>query len=103
MIELNFEDCKPLSNQVLIKPDLEKEKIGMIYIPEDVKERMVYYGEVIKVGLGKITKRGILVPCEVKKGDRIIYSKYAGVEVYFKNDSNKYKVIREDLIWGTIE
>ena len=88
---------KPLSNRVVIKPDEDQSQVspGGIYIPDTAKEKP-QEGEVIAVGPGKLDENGKRVPMEVKVGDKVVYSKYAGTE--YKQGTIEYLVVREDDI-----
>lgn len=92
-------NLKPLADRVIIKavPTEEKTKSGII-MPDTAKEKP-QEGEVVAVGPGKIEK-GERVPMEVKVGERVIYSKYAGTEV--KYDGEEYLILRESDIQAVI-
>ncbi len=87
----------PLGNRVVIKAleDGEQMSPGGIYIPDTAKEKP-QEGEIIAVGPGKLDENGKRVPMEVKVGDKVIYSKYAGTE--YKDGAQEYLVVREDDI-----
>jgi len=87
----------PLGNRVVIKAleDGEQVSAGGIYIPDTAKEKP-QEGEIIAVGPGKLDENGKRVPMEVKVGDKVIYSKYAGTE--YKDGAQEYLVVREDDI-----
>ena len=92
---------KPLYDRVLIKPFEEKEvKKGGIIIPDTAKERP-QEGEVIEVGEGKLTDDGKIIPLKIKKGDRILFSKYAGTEIQL--DEQEYLIMRESDILAVVE
>ena len=83
----------PLSDRVVIKP-LEKDdvtKSGLV-LPDTAKEKP-QEGEVIAVGPGRVSDDGKHITMEVKVGDKVVYSKYAGAE--FKEDENEYLIVRE--------
>lgn len=88
---------KPLGNRVVIKPleEDEQKSAGGIYIPDTAKEKP-QDGEVVAVGPGKLTDDGNRVPLEVKVGDTVVYSKYAGTE--YRQGDVEYLVLREDDI-----
>ena len=72
---------KPLGDRVLVQPVEEQEvKKGGIIIPDTAKEKP-QEGKVISVGTGKRDEHGKLIPFEVKKGDRVLISKYGGTEI----------------------
>lgn len=92
---------RPLQDRVLVQALEEKEsKKGGIIIPDSAKEKPME-GKVIAVGKGKVGDDGKRVPLEVKKGDKVIYGKYAGTEI--KIDGEEYLLMREDDIQGIIE
>ncbi|HMK51326.1 MAG TPA: co-chaperone GroES [Thermodesulfobacteriota bacterium] len=92
---------KPLHNRLIVRGLEEQEKTkGGIIIPDTAKEKPVE-GKVIVVGTGKIKKDGTKLPLEVKKGDRVLYAKYAGTEV--KIDGEDYLMMTEDDILAIIE
>jgi chaperonin GroES len=94
-------NVKPLGDRVLVQP-LEQEEVkkGGIIIPDTAKEKP-QEGKVIAIGTGKRDENGKLIPFEVKKGDRVLISKYGGTEI--KIDGKDYLIMREDDILGVIE
>ncbi len=90
-------NIKPLADRVIVRPiEPEEKKQGGIIIPDTAKEKP-QEGEVIAVGPGKINDSGAKVAMEVKKGDRVLYGKYAGTEVTI--DGKEYLIMREsDLL-----
>jgi chaperonin GroES len=92
---------RPLQDRVVVRRIQEEEKSkGGIIIPDSAKEKPVE-GEVIAVGSGKVSDDGKLQTLEVKKGDRILFGKYAGTEV--KIDGVEHLILREEEILGVIE
>jgi len=92
---------KPLGDRVLVNPIEEKEtNKGGIIIPDTAKEKP-QEGKVIAVGPGKTTEDGKVLPLTVKKGDKVIFGKYAGTEI--KLDGEEYMLMREDDILGIID
>ena len=92
---------RPLQDRVIVKRVEEEEKTkGGIIIPDSAKEKPAE-GKVIAVGKGKVGEDGKLQPLDVKVGDRILFSKYAGTEVKVDGDENL--IMREDDILGVIE
>ena len=92
---------KPLADRVIVRPMEEKEaKKGAIIIPDSAKERP-QEGEIIAAGPGRIDDKGNKIPMNVKKGDKVIYGKYAGTEI--KLNGEEYLLMREDDILGIIE
>ena len=77
---------KPLGDRIVVKVLTREEKTrGGIVLPDTAKEKPTE-GEVIAVGTGKILDNGQKQPVEVKVGDRIIFSKYAGTEVKVEDE-----------------
>jgi chaperonin GroES len=87
---------KPLGERVVIKP-LPREEIskGGIVLPDTAKEKP-QEGEIIAVGPGKLSEDGKRIAMEVKVGDKVVYSKYAGTE--FKLDEEEVVILRESDI-----
>lgn len=93
-------DIRPLHDRVVVRRVDEKETVrGGIIIPDTAKEKP-QEGEVIAVGNGKVLENGTRVAMEVKKGDRILFGKYAGSEV--KLQGEEYLIMREDDILGIL-
>jgi chaperonin GroES len=94
-------NVKPLGDRVLVQPIEEQEvKKGGIIIPDTAKEKP-QEGKVVAVGTGKRDENGKLIPFEVKKGDRVLISKYGGTEI--KIDGKDYLIMREEDILGVID
>ncbi|HXH72946.1 MAG TPA: co-chaperone GroES [Mariprofundaceae bacterium] len=92
---------RPLHDRVIVRRlDEEHKSAGGIIIPDTAKEKPVQ-GEVIAAGKGKILENGEVRPLDVKAGDRVIFSKYAGTEI--KLDGQEVLMMREDDILGVIE
>ncbi len=92
---------KPLHDRVIVKRLEEEEKTkGGIIIPDTAKETPVE-GRVVAVGPGRKDENGKLIPMDVKEGDRVIFSKYAGTEV--KLEGEEYLIMREEDILGIVE
>ncbi len=90
----------PLHDRVLVKRIEEEERTEAgIIIPDTAKEKPLQ-GEVVAVGKGKVLEDGSYRKLEVKEGDRILFSKYAGTEV--KINKEEYLILREDDILGII-
>lgn len=95
---MNF---RPLHDILLVKRLAEEEKTkGGIIIPDSAKEKPME-GEVIAVGTGKKLEDGKVSVLDVKVGDKILFSKYAGTDI--KIDGEDYVIMREDDILGIIE
>jgi len=92
---------RPMQDRVLIKRIAEEEKTrGGIIIPDSAKEKPAE-GEVVSVGSGRVSPKGKSHPLEVKKGDRVLFGKYAGSEI--KVDGVDHLILREDEILGVVE
>jgi chaperonin GroES len=92
---------RPLQDRILIKRVEEEQKTaGGIIIPESAKEKP-QEGRVVAVGNGKVGDDGKVRPLDVKKGDRVLFSKYSGSEV--KLDGEEHMIIREEDVLGIIE
>lgn len=91
---------RPLHDRVLVKRFTEEERSkGGIIIPDTAKEKPVQ-GEIISAGQGRVTEDGKIRPLDVKKGDRILFGKYAGTEI--KIDGEEYLMMREEDVLGVI-
>ena len=92
---------RPLSNRVLIKPQAAEEKSpGGIIIPGNAQEKPVR-GTVVATGPGKVDANGIFQELRVKRGDVVLYGKYAGTEI--KIDSDTHVIVTEDDVLGVLE
>jgi chaperonin GroES len=92
---------RPLGDRLLVKRIEEAEESrGGIIIPDTAKEKPMQ-GEVIACGPGRTLDDGKIQKLEVKAGDRILMSKYAGTEV--KIDGKDYLILREDDVLGIIQ
>jgi len=84
---------EPLGDRVVIKPTPKEEvSKGGIVLPDTAKEKP-QEGKIIAVGPGRLTEDGKRIAMEVKKGDKVIYSKYAGTE--FKLNDEELIIMRE--------
>lgn len=84
---------KPLADRVLVKPLSEEEVTkGGIILPDTAKEKP-QRGEIVAVGPGRLDEEGKRIAMELKKGDKVLYAKYAGTEV--KIDDDEYLILRE--------
>ena len=95
-------NVRPVGDRILVEAVEEKEskgKKGGIIIPDSAKEKPME-SMVIAVGAGKTDDNGKRVPIEVKKGDRVLVSKYGGTEI--KLDGKEYKILNSDDILAVI-
>jgi chaperonin GroES len=87
---------QPLGDRVVVQPSEEEEITkGGIILPDTAKEKP-QRGVIIAVGPGRLDEEGKRIPMEVKKGDKVIYSKYAGSEI--KQDDKEVLILRESDI-----
>lgn len=92
---------RPLDDRVVIEPmEAEEKTPGGIVLPDTAKEKPMK-GKVIAVGDGKMLESGKRAELLVKKGDKVLYGKYAGTEVTL--DGKEYLVMRESDILAKIE
>ncbi|MCK9230803.1 MAG: co-chaperone GroES [Syntrophales bacterium] len=94
-------NIRPLHDRILVRRLEEEEKTkGGIIIPDSAKEKPME-GEVISVGKGRKTEDGKIIKLDVKPGDRVLFSKYAGTDI--KIDGVEHLIMREEDILGIIE
>lgn len=92
---------RPLHDRILVKRVEEETKTkGGIIIPDTAKEKPLE-GKVVAAGNGRTLENGTKIPLEVKTGDRILFSKYAGTEI--KIEGEEYLMMREEDVLGIIE
>ena len=92
---------RPLQDRLLVtRIDEEETTKGGIIIPDTAKEKPSE-GKVVAVGKGKANEDGKITPLDVKKGDRVLFSKYSGTEVTIEGD--EHLIIREDDVLGVME
>jgi chaperonin GroES len=92
---------RPLHDRILVKRlDQEAKSKGGIIIPDTAKEKPME-GRVVAVGAGKVNEEGVVTPLDVKKGDRILFSKYSGTEIKLEGD--EHLIIREDDVLAVLE
>jgi len=92
---------RPLHDRILVKRIEEEEKTsGGIIIPDTAKEKP-QEGRVVAVGNGKVAEDGSVSPLDVKKGDKILFSKYSGSEVSL--DGTEHLIMREDDVLAVLE
>jgi chaperonin GroES len=96
-VTINF---VPLHDRILVRRVEEQEttKAGLI-IPDTAKDKP-QEGEVLAIGKGKAKEDGKVIPLDVKKGDRILFGKYAGTEVVL--DGDEHLIMREDEVLGVL-
>lgn len=89
---------RPLHDRILVRRMAEEEKTaGGLFIPDTAKEKP-QKGEIVAAGKGRITEDGKTLPLEVKIGDKVLFSKYAGTEL--KLNGEEFLMMREEDILG---
>jgi len=92
---------RPLHDRVIVRRnDAETKTASGIIIPDTAKEKP-QEGEIVAAGSGIRRDDGSLLPLDVKKGDKILFGKYAGTEI--KIDGEELLMMKEDDILGVIE
>ncbi len=92
---------RPLHDRILVRRMAEEEKTaGGLFIPDTAKEKP-QRGEIVATGKGRVTEDGKVLPLEVKSGDKILFSKYAGTEIKFSNED--FLMMREEDVLGIIQ
>lgn len=94
-------NLRPLNDRVVVKRMEEEQKTaGGIIIPDTAKEKPIQ-GEVIAAGNGRVMEDGTRKPLDVKKGDRVLFGKYAGTEITL--EGQEVLIMREDDILAILE
>ncbi|MFZ2447674.1 MAG: co-chaperone GroES [Syntrophobacteraceae bacterium] len=94
-------NLRPLNDRVVVKRIEEEQKTkGGIIIPDTAREKPIQ-GEVVAAGTGRIMEDGTKRPLDVKKGDRVLFGKYAGTEITL--EEQEVLIMREDDILAIIE
>ena len=92
---------RPLEDRILIKPlDPETKTASGIFLPESAKEKPMQ-GKVVAIGPGKLLDNGERITPGVKKGDTVVFGKYAGTEIEIKKV--KHMIVRESELLGVLE
>jgi chaperonin GroES len=92
---------RPLHDRILVRRiEEEKKTKGGLIIPDTAKEKP-QEGKVIAVGKGRVAEDGKLRPLDVHKGDRVLFTKYAGSEIEVGGD--EHLIIREDDVLAVLE
>ncbi|RJP79465.1 MAG: co-chaperone GroES [Desulfobacteraceae bacterium] len=93
-------NIRPMNDRVLVaRMEEEKKTAGGIIIPDTAKEKPLE-GTIVAVGPGKRDEKGNRIPLEVKKGDRILFSRYAGTEIKVNNEERLF--MKEEDILGIL-
>lgn len=91
---------KPLRDFIVVSVPKVEEKIGLIYKPLTVDEKIVT-GKVLAAGSGYLTDSGAVVPLEVSEGDTILFNKQMSVEV--KHNGETMYLLREEHILSVVK
>jgi chaperonin GroES len=93
-------NVRPLHDRILVRRiEAQEAKKGSIIIPDTAKEKP-QEGEVVAVGNGKVLDDGKKLIVEVKKGDRVLFGKYAGNEI--KIEDREYLILREEDVLAVV-
>jgi chaperonin GroES len=94
-------NLKPLGDRLVIKVlEAEEKTASGIVLPDKAKEKP-QEGEVVAVGSGKVLDNGTRLEMELKAGDRVIFSRYAGTEVKVKGQ--EYLILRQDDVLALVQ
>ena len=92
---------RPLGDRLLVtRVDEEEKSKGGIIIPDTAKEKP-QEGRIVAVGPGKTNDDGDTIPLSVKKGDKVLFSKYAGTEINVEGEEHLF--IREEDVLAVLE
>lgn len=98
---MSMKNIKPMSNRVLIKRSQAKSTKGGILLPDSAQEKPKE-GEVVAVGPGKMEEDGKVTPMNVRVGDTVLFSAYAGTEVKSDEQGVEYLLMSEEDILGVL-
>jgi len=98
---MNAKNVKPLGNRVLVKRSEAKATKGGILLPDTAQEKPKQ-GEVVAVGPGKMDEEGNVKAMNVRIGDQVLFSAYAGTEVKAASQDAEYLIMSEDDILGIL-
>jgi chaperonin GroES len=98
---MSLEHIRPLGNRVLVKRSQAKTSRGGIILPDSAQEKPKQ-GEVVAVGPGKVDEEGRLKAMQVKVGDTILFTSYAGTEVKSEAGDQELLIMSEDDILGIL-
>lgn len=100
-VSLSVSTVKPLGDRVFVKVSAAEEKTaGGIILPDNAKEKP-QVGEIVQVGPGKTNDKGERQAMEVKVGDKVLYSKYAGTDIKLGGDD--YVLLSEKDILAVVD
>ncbi len=94
-------NLKPLADRLVVEPSEKEERTASgIILPETAKEKP-QEGKVVAVGPGRRDDQGKVIPMDVKRGDTVLFAKYAGTEV--KIEDKKYLILKESDVLAIVE
>ena len=96
-------NCKPRGDRVVVQRDMpKKETTGGILLPDSVTRQKLPVGTVVRVGPGKHNDAGKLIAVDLKEGDRVILTNYAGMEIrdpgITRSQEDEFVILREEDI-----
>lgn len=97
-----MKNIKPLGNRVLIERSKAQTSKGGILLPETAKEKPKE-GTVVATGPGKTDENGKVIPLQVKVGDKVLFSSYAGTEIKNLESELDYLIMTEEDLLGILE
>jgi chaperonin GroES len=92
---------KPLGDRVLVQRSKAQKTVGGILLPDTAQEKPKE-GKVIAVGPGKLNDQGNREALNVKVGDRVLFSSYAGTEVKNQDSDEEFLILKEEDILGLV-
>ncbi|MFH1769380.1 MAG: co-chaperone GroES [Parcubacteria group bacterium] len=92
---------KPMGDRYLIEPMKEEKKKGGIILPETITKEKPEEGKIVAVGTGKLDENGKRIPLTLKKGEKVLFTKYAPHDV--KIGEKEYLIVREEDILAVLE
>lgn len=99
-VSLSVSTVKPLADRVFVKVSASEEKTaGGLYLPDTAKEKP-QVGEVVSIGPGRRSDDGSRQEMEIKVGDKVLYSKYAGTDI--KLGTEEYVLLSEKDILAVV-
>jgi len=94
-------NIRPIGDRILVEAIEEKElKKGGIVIPDTAKEKPME-SQVVALGTGRTDDNGMKVPFEMKKGDRVLVTKYGGTEI--KLEGKEYKILNSEDVLAVLD
>jgi chaperonin GroES len=98
---MSMEKIMPLGDRVLVKRSQTQKTKGGIILPDTAKEKPKQ-GTIVAVGPGKTDKEGKILSMNVKLGDEVLFSAYAGTEVKTESSDSEFLIMSEEDILGVL-